>query len=147
MAASNALLGYGAVVEVSTTGNSPDVLQALDEVTTITPPSSTSDQIDVTHMQSPNRRREFIAGLTDGGEFSCEMNFVPGSNTDDFLFAIINTPVGQSKRRFIRLSFPNGVTWFFAGELTGYEAAVPFDDKMTVTATFKVSGDLISGST
>jgi hypothetical protein len=71
MAASNALLGYGALVEVSTTGNSPDVLTPLDEVYTITPPTSTSDQIDVTHMQSPNRRRDFIAGLTDGGEFSC----------------------------------------------------------------------------
>jgi hypothetical protein len=146
MAASNALLGYGSVVEVST-GASPDVLQALDEVTTITPPSSTSDQIDVTHMQSPNRRREFISGLTDGGEFSCEMNFIPGSTTDDLLFAILNSPVGASRRRFLRLSFPNGVTWFFAGELTGYEIAAPFDDKMTATATFKVTGDLTQGST
>ena len=65
MAASNAAIGYGANVEVSTTGNSPDVLTTLDEITSITPPSSTSDQIDVTHMQSPNRRREFIAGLVD----------------------------------------------------------------------------------
>ena len=115
MAASNAGLGYGCDVEVSTTGLSPDVLTPIDEVFTISPPTSKSDQIDVTHMQSPNRRREFIAGLTDGGEFSCEMNFVPGGATDDFLFAIINTPVGQSKRRFIRLSFPNGTTWFFQG--------------------------------
>ena len=75
------------------------------------------------------------------------MNFVPGSATDDFLFAIINTPVGQSKRRFIRLSFENGTTWFFAGELTGYDIAVPVDDKMTATATFKVTGDLTTGST
>jgi tail tube protein len=146
MAASNALLGYGSVVEVAT-GSSPDVLQALDEITTITPPSSTSDQIDVSHMQSPNRRREFISGMTDGGEFSCEGNYIPGSATDDLLFAIINSPVGVSRRRFIRLSFPNGVTWFFTGELTGYEAALPFDDKMTFTATFKVSGDLTQGST
>lgn len=147
MAASNALLGYGCVVEVSTSGLSPDVLTPIDEVITISPPTSKSDQIDVTHMQSPNRRREFIAGLTDGGEFSCEMNFVPGGNTDDFLFAIINTPVGQSKRRFIRLSFPNGTTWFFQGDLTDYTIAAPVDNKMTATAVFKVSGDLTTGST
>lgn len=147
MAASNALLGYGSIVEVSTTGNSPDVLQALDEITTITPPSSTLDQIDVSHMQSPNRRREFISGMTDGGEFSCEMNYVPGGATDDFLFAILNSPVGVSRRRFVRLSFPNGTTWFFQGELTGYDITLPFDDKMVATATFKVSGDLTTGST
>lgn len=143
---SNALLGYGSVVQVST-GDSPDVLQALDEITNITPPGNTLDQIDVSHMQSPNRRREYIPGMTDGGEFSCEMNFVPGGATDDFLFAILNTPVGQSRLRHIRLSFPNGVTWFFDGQLTTYEMSMPFDDKMTATATFKVTGDLTVGST
>ena len=143
---SNALLGYGSVVQVST-GDLPDVLQNIDEVTNITPPSNTLDQIDVSHMQSPNRRREYIAGMTDGGEFSCEMNFVPGGATDDFLFAILNTPVGQSRLRHIRLSFPNGVTWFFDGQLTTYEMSMPFDDKMTATATFKVTGDLTVGST
>jgi Lambda phage tail tube protein, TTP len=142
----NALLGYGSVVEIST-GDSPDVLQTMQEVTNITPPSATLDQIDVSHMQSPNRRREYISGMTDGGEFSFEMNFVPGAATDDFLFAILTTPVGVSRRRHLRLSFPNGVTWFFDGELTGYEMSMPFDDKMTATATFKVTGDLTVGST
>jgi hypothetical protein len=143
---SNASLGYGGVIEIST-GDSPDVLTTMQEVTNITPPSSTLDQIDVSHMQSPNRRREYISGMTDGGEFSFEMNFVPGAATDDFLFAILTTPVGVSRRRHLRLSFPNGVTWFFDGELTGYEMSMPFDDKMSATATFKVTGDLTVGST
>lgn len=146
MAASQAILGYGCTVEVST-GSSPDVLQTIDEVTNITPPGNTLDQIDVSHMQSPNRRREFISGMADGGEFSCEHNFVPGSLTDQFLFALLNTPIGTSRRRFVRLSFPTGATWFFAGDLTGYEITVPFDDKMTATATWKVSGDVTRGST
>lgn len=146
MAASNALLGYGSVVEIAT-GSSPDVLQAMDEVTTIKPPNIKLDQIDVTHMQSPNRTREFISGLRDMGDFSFEGNFIPGSPTDDFLFALMNVPAGTSRRRAIRLSFPTGSTWFFAGELTGYEPTLPFDGKMAFTATFKVSGDLTQGST
>jgi hypothetical protein len=36
---------------------------------------------------------------------------------------------------------------FLDGELTTYEMAMPFDDKMTATATFKVTGDLSVGST
>ncbi|HMF28186.1 MAG TPA: phage tail tube protein [Candidatus Cybelea sp.] len=143
---SNALLGYGAVVEVAT-GTSPDVLQALDELHNIKPPQMKLDQVDVTHMQSPNRTREFITGLRDMGEFSCEGNYVPGSPTDDLLFALMNLPPGTSRHRAIRLSFVSGTTWFFSGELSAYEIAVPFDDKMTFTATFKVSGDLTVGST
>jgi tail tube protein len=146
MAASNAALGYGSVVEIST-GSSPDVLQTIDEVITITPPTVKVDQIDVTHMQSPNRRREFISGLIDGGEFKCEINFVPGSVTDDFLFDLLSLPPGTSRRRFIRLSYPNGTTWFFQTELIGYEPAVPHDNKMTAAVTFKVTGDLTRGST
>jgi Lambda phage tail tube protein, TTP len=146
MAASQAMLGYGSTVQISTAA-SPDSFQQMDEIKSITPPSNTLDQIDVTHMQSPNRRREFISGLNDGGEFSFEMNFVPGSNTDDFLFDLLNTPVGQSRRRSIVLSFPTGASWSFGGELTTYEPTVPFDDAMIATATFKVSGDLTRGTT
>lgn len=146
MAESNAQLGYGSVFQIQTE-NSPDNYVDLAEIFNITPPSSTLDQIDVTHMTSPNRRREFISGLNDSGEASLEMNFVPGSTSDDRLFELINLPTGQSRRRNCRISFPNGVTWSFAAELTGYEPAVPVDDRMTATVTFKVTGDVTVGST
>lgn len=146
MPASQADIGYGSVFEIED-DNSPGLYVAMAEVVNITPPSMTVDQIDVTHMQSPNRRREFISGLVDGGEASFDMNFVPGSTSDDRLFALLNLPTGQSRRRNLRLSYPNGVTWSFAGELTGYEPAIPVDDKMSATVTFKVTGDLSVGVT
>src|SRR5262245_24990725 len=130
MPESQAILGYGSVFQIAS-DSSPDLYVDMAEVTTITPPSATLDQIDVTHMQSPDRRREFISGLIDGGEASFEMNFIPGSTSDDRLLELLNLPVGASRRRSLRISFPNGVTWTFNGELTGYEPAVPFDDKMT----------------
>ena len=55
--------------------------------------------------------------------------------------------IGTSRRRACRISFPNGVTWSFNAELTGYEPTVPVDDKMTATTTFKVSGSISVGST
>jgi len=146
MTASAADIGYGSVFEIED-DNSPGIYVAMAEVTNITPPAATLDQIDVTHMQSPNRRREFISGLIDGGEASFDMNFVPGSTSDDRLFALLTLPVGQSRRRNLRISYPNGVTWSFAGELTGYEPTIPVDDKMTATVTFKVTGDLTVGAT
>ncbi|WP_447411788.1 phage tail tube protein, partial [Clostridium perfringens] len=67
-----------AIADPATPTNFVDV----GEVTSITPPSDTDDMVDATHTQSPNRTREFIAGLTDPGECSFEMNFVPGSPSD-----------------------------------------------------------------
>lgn len=143
---SNAMLGYGSVFEVQTE-NSPDSYVAMAEVISITPPSFSLDQIDVTHMQSPNRNREFISGLNDPGECSFDMNFIPGNASDDRIFELMNLPTGASRARNCRVSFPNGLTWSFSGEVTGYEPTVPVDDKMTATVTFKVSGAISVGVT
>lgn len=143
---SNAMLGYGSVFEVQTE-NSPDSYVAMAEVISITPPSFSLDQIDVTHMQSPNRNREFISGLNDPGECSFDMNFIPGNSSDDRIFELMNLPTGASRARNCRVSFPNGLTWSFSGEVTGYEPTVPVDDKMTATVTFKVSGAISVGVT
>jgi HK97 gp10 family phage protein len=113
----------------------------------IKPPSAKLDQIDVTHMQSPGRRREFITGLIDSGEASFEMNFIPGSASDQRLNSLLTLPVGISRRRSCRISFPNGVTWTFDAELTGYDPAIPFDGKMTAAVKFKVTGQPVIGST
>src|SRR5262245_7736439 len=124
MAASQALLGYGSVIEIQNE-TSPDVFVALAEVISITPPSADVDQVDVTHMSSPNRFREFIDGLIDGGEFSFDINFIPGNTDDDRMLELLALPVGVDHSRNIRISYPNGVTWTFRGVLTGYEPDVP----------------------
>lgn len=147
MPASQASLGYGAYVEIST-GDSPDVMTTMDEVYTITPPNFTFDTVDVSHMQSPGRKREYISGMGDGGDFSFEMNYVPGSTADDFLFALQTLSPSVDHKRWIKVTVPPlGVSDLFRGELTGYEKSITFDDKMTATVTFKVSGELTRGST
>jgi predicted secreted protein len=146
MPASTALLGYGSVFQI-VSDSSPDLYVELAEIKSITPPSISVDQVEVTHMQSPNRYREFISGLLDGGEASFEMNFIPGSTSDDRLFELLNLPTGVSRRRACRISYPNGVTWSFEAEVTGYEPDIPFDDAMTATVTLKVSGTITPGAT
>jgi predicted secreted protein len=138
--ASSALLGYGSFFRVGNSGSSPTDYMYLSEVSNITPPSLTVDQVDVTHMQSPGRIREFISGLIDPGETSFEMNFIPGSETDQILFDWMNTPVTESRRRSCQIIFSNGMSWTFNGEITGYEPEAPVDDKMTATVTIKVTG-------
>lgn len=133
-----ALIGYGALLEIST--DSGSTWTEIEEVFNITPPSSSVDIIDATHMQSPGRDREFIVGLNDPGECSMEMNFVPGSATDEFLLTV-KAAYATVK---CRVTWPNAVTWAFDGLMTGYEPSAPNEDKMTATVTFKVTGSIVS---
>jgi hypothetical protein len=135
----DALLGYGSRFAIDDE-DSPTNYVEIAEVRSITPPSETIDMIDATHMQSPDRRREFISGLIDGGEASFEMNFIPGNASDQRLNVILNLAAGVSRRRSCKITYPNGVYQIFDGELTGYEKTVPFDDRMGATVTFKVTG-------
>lgn len=144
MPETNVSIGYGTQFQIQEEG-SPDNYTTLAEVTSITLPSAVVDQIDATHMQSPNRTREFIAGLIDPGECTFDMNFVPGSTADDRLHELLALPVTDN-RRSCRVEFVNGVTWTFDAVLTNYEPTAPVDDKMTASVTFKVTGSLVRGT-
>jgi hypothetical protein len=139
MAATEATIGYGSIFGIGDAA-SPEVFTALAEVSNITPPSDTVDTIDATHMASPNRTREFIQGLIDPGECSFDLNFIPGNSADD----AIQAWKAAGGRKNCRITFPNSVTWTFAALLTGYEPAVPVDDKMTATVTLKVTGSYVT---
>lgn len=132
--ATGARIGYGSTFAVSTDGGSTYV--SLAEVTSITPPSDNLDIIDATNMDSANATREFIVGLNDPGNCALEMNFVPGSTADQKIVQIRDARVAV----YCRITFPNAVVWTFLGILTGYEPAIPTDDKMSATVTFKVTG-------
>ncbi|MGL5934597.1 MAG: phage tail tube protein [Cetobacterium sp.] len=134
-----ARIGYGSKFLVSQDGGLN--FTEIAEVNNITPPSNELDLIDATHMQSPNRTREFIAGLNDPGECEFEMNFVPGSGSDVKIQEIVNSGVAVR----CKIVFPNTVSWAFDGVCIGYTPEIPTDDKMMATVTFKVTGSTVAG--
>lgn len=78
---SDARTGWGGEFHLSsddTTGN----LAEMVEVVSFGLPDDTTDEVDVTHLKSPGKRREFKGGLIDGGSVEVEINYVPGSPTD-----------------------------------------------------------------
>lgn len=138
--ATEADIGYGGSVEVSTTtGGTPTTL--LGEVTNITPPNESVDVIDVTHMASPSRYREFIQGLIDPGEFSCEVNWVAGGATDDFVISWRTS----GETRNVRITTNNGTTYTFPAFVTGWTPQMPVDGKMSATLSCKVAGAITVG--
>lgn len=133
MSETQARIGYGSTVEMADLAT-PTAFTYIAEVGAITPPSDSTAAEDATHMQSPNRTMEFIDGMTDPGEFSFEMNLVPGSASDLYLTA------AKGKRKWIRQTFPSGQQLLFVGIRTGYSKTIPVATKMSATVTFKVSG-------
>lgn len=117
-------------------GGSPEVFTDLAEVVTITPPALQRTGVDATHMASPDRWREYIPGLKDPGEVSVVLNFIPGNSSQDVLFLAFEAEIPSNWR----ITFPNAEIWAFAAYCTGITTTVPLDDKMTMTATFRVSG-------
>ncbi len=134
MAETAARIGYGTVLEIAL-ASAPSVFTYIREVFDATPPADSDDNVEGSHMQSPGKRREYIPGLTDSGEASYEMNYVPGSATDLFLRSI------RGKKLIARNTFANGVQVIFNANRQDYETAIPVDDRMTATLTLKVSGE------
>lgn len=135
----NVRIGIGAEFHLDNDAVTP-VLTKLSEVISVALPNSQQDDVDATHMASPNRRREFVAGLIDDGEGTVELNYIPGSATD----ALIRTAITDGKTRGYKvvLQKADGTTWEVTGSciVKGYERSVPIDDRMTATMTVRFTG-------
>lgn len=139
MAETEADIGYGTIFKVGNGGSPTETFTDFGaEVTSITPPGYSRDALDATHMSSPDRFREYIAGLMDAGEVSMDLNYIPDT-ADAFVAAVI---AGKQNYQvvFVDESAAAILTFTFAAICTAYQPTAPVDGKMTATATFKVSG-------
>jgi predicted secreted protein len=133
MTASVAVSGFGTLF----TWNTVDVA----ELSNISGPTESADAIEVTNHGSPDAFREFIAGLRNGGEVSIEGSFIKGDTTGQI--AMHTDFQAGTKRAFI-IKMPGWVATAPQvsgyGILTAFEAKFPYDDKISFSATMKVTG-------
>lgn len=129
-------IGYGVVMERGD-GGSPESWTKIGEVTDPDFPTLSRDAVEATHTESTSRYREFISGLRDGGELSPTLHLDTGATAYDDLI----TDYESDATVHYRVKSPDGnEAWDFQGLITNIEHDVPLDDRMTVTVTFKVSG-------
>lgn len=136
--ATEALIGSGSEVWLD---NASNVLTQLDEVISISLPNPQVADVEATHMLSPNRRREYIAGLIEDGEGEFGFNLIPGGATDLLIAAAIEDGV----ERDYEVIIPDGAFGQkFAGKciVKGYNREVPIDDRMTATMTVRFTGSV-----
>lgn len=139
--ASDARIGWGGAVHLSTDATVLNLTE-LVEVVSFGLPDEEVDEVEVTHLKSPDKRREFIAGLSDGGEVEVTLNYVPGSATD----VLIRAAKAAGDTRAVRFVIPDedGTPgWqidtfaFVKGYSRGPVAA---GDKIESTVRFRITG-------
>ncbi|MDP2365069.1 MAG: phage tail tube protein [Ignavibacteria bacterium] len=113
----------------------------LAEVTNISGPSQTMDTIDVSSHDSPSQYKEFVAGFRDGGDLSLEGNFIKGDTTGQ---VAMHTDFQAGTKRNWIVKMPGWAAGKpqMAGEglITAFSISYPYEDKISFSATIKVTG-------
>ncbi len=79
---SDALSSQGTYISFGDSA-SPNTFTEVGEVSSISGPTPTAEDIDVTHLRSTGGYREFLQSFKDGGEVSVTANYLPGNSTQD----------------------------------------------------------------
>ena len=108
----------------------------LAEIIDVTLPESARESIDTSHTATTDGMMTFIpSDLIDNGDLEVELNFDEDAS-----------PPIDSDPETVTITFPlrtgntTAATWAFTGFMTNYAPAAPIDDRMTATATIKVTG-------
>ena len=115
--------------------------QPLLELTSISGPGESMSPIDVTSHDSASAFREFVSGILEGGDISFEGNFIKG-DADGQIAAHTDFQAGDVKAWIIKHpGWADNVPQMSGnGYLTAYSISYPFDGKITLTGTIKVTG-------
>ncbi|MCB0070011.1 MAG: hypothetical protein KDE20_01075 [Caldilineaceae bacterium] len=128
-------LGFGTLLKM---GATPTIIGGI---TGVSGPSYEMDTIDVTaHDSSTSYFREYIAGLRDAGEVTFDLNLDPDGTTHKHATGGVPYLLEEGTLEDFVIVFPDGSQVAFEGFVTSWEPDMPFDDKMSASATIKVSG-------
>jgi predicted secreted protein len=129
---------FGTQLKRDTTGGGSFV--AVANVSDISGPSRSRDAIEVTAHDSPDKYREFVKGLKDGGEVEITINYDPAAASHQALDDDFEEDDLRDYQVVILPGKADEYTWEFSGLITDLGDEFPHDDKMERTCTFKISG-------
>jgi hypothetical protein len=138
-----ARIGWGGKVYLSTDATEANLTE-LALVVDCTFPQDNADEVDVTHLQSPGKRKEYIAGLIDAGSVTVTLNYDPGSATDLLLTAAKEAGTTRSVRFIVPSEAGDGsADWNFttSGFVKQYAPdKMAAGEKIAATAVIRITG-------
>ncbi|PWG08780.1 hypothetical protein DF268_36025 [Streptomyces sp. V2] len=114
--------------------------QLIANVGDIDGPGRSREAIEVTAHNSPDRYREFVKGLKDGGEVSATINFDPGDLSHQALDDDFEEIDLRSYQIVVLPGEDDELAVTFRALITDLSDTYPVEDKMEREVTFKISG-------
>ena len=130
MAASAGITFAGTTIGYATT--SGGIYTNFGEVTDVGDVGESSSPIDMTHAESPNGRREYIAGLADGNELTLTLN------TTAALATLIEATLFNVTPMFYKFTLSNTNTLIVPAIMTAYSHAGQVGDAWRTSVTLKI---------
>lgn len=148
-AAEDAIHGYGTELWVGD-GATPEHFEAVAALVSITPGDMSTEDIDRTHLRSPDAHREHMAGIRDSGPFECEGIWLPTEQSQSNAgggtgpFASGGLPAlwrGRANHNFKIVITAGGtptLEWPFRGYVSQFQPGeIGVDDKINFSAAFQ----------
>lgn len=148
-AAEGAIHGYGAQLMVGN-GASPETFEAIATVTSITPGAMNTEDIDRTHLRSPDAHREHMPGMRDSAAFTVQGIWLPteqsqsnaGGGSGAFASGgLVALWRGRLTHNFKIALFADGspsIEWPFRGYVSQFQPGeIGVADKINFTASFQ----------
>lgn len=129
----------GAKLRIGNGDGPPETFSAIGNMQDIDTPSASTDLIDVTDHDSPNRRKEYLAGLTDSDEVTFTLNWDPGDTVHDD----VESRVGENANFELELNnkiVTAGTTYTFNAVIRKFVGHAPINGQHTAEITLKPSG-------
>ena len=118
----------------------------LGQITDLSGPSITKEQIEVTNFASPGSYREFIGGLRDAGQMDITLQMNPSSSTDNKIRSNFDLDTDETKAISINLA-GSGTTLNFSGSVFAMNHSIPLNDVISMDCTLRISGPVtVSGA-
>lgn len=134
------ILVAGASGVLSSGAEGTEAFTTVAEITNISGPGIKLELIDATHMESPDAFREFIPSLLDGTEVSFDLNYLPGDTNQG---GLRDDQLDRAVRNYrIVWTDEDSSTDQFAGYVTDFTPSAKIDDKLSASATLKITGPI-----
>lgn len=137
MAASGGISGFGTTVLIATA--STGAYSAFGEIVSVSGPNISVEDIDLTHMESPNTAREHSPGLLEGGDVQLTINYVKSQATA--IYALVQTS------KWYQIKFADTANWVCQGYANGHSQEIPNNDKIQTTLGVKFTGKPVFATT
>lgn len=112
--------------------------KVVGDLRSISSPSMTQEELDVTTLDSDGGYREFIGGFKDPGEVSLTGFFVPEDEGQAELYRVFDA----GEQAEFEIEFPPSMetNWQFSGIVTAYNTPIDLEEAVGFEVTIRVSG-------